>query len=309
MINRDYEVDLKEFLNVIWNGRLLIFSITIFFAFMSIFYSLSLTNTFKSSSLLNVVSDSKQSVNLGGMGGIASIAGISLPSSGREAKGHLILAHIESKAFLKKLIEIDGVLPSLMAAKSYDDTTGEIIYDEKQYDNKIKKWVRQVKPPLSRTPSVQEAYPHYIGILTVNQSPQTGYISISVEHLSPVFARDFLVLVVNNLNSLLQQKDLEESSDALNFLKSEMENTRLVELRNSMSDLVEAQLKTQMMAKISSEYVLQTIEPPLIPEQKSKPNRTMICILGTILGAMIGILTILIRHYAPASLNEISSER
>ncbi|MBI52006.1 MAG: hypothetical protein CL779_02150 [Chloroflexi bacterium] len=301
-INRDYEVDLKEFFSVLWDGKSFIITVAAISAVISVLYSLSLTNTYKSSSLLNVVSESSQSFNSGGLGSIASLAGISLPASGREEKGHLILAHIQSKAFLQSLIESEGaVLPSIMAAKSYDPETGLIRFDASKYDYKLDKWIRRVNPPTSQIPSVQEVYPRYMGIVSANQSPINGYISISVEHISPVFAKDFLMLIINGVNSLLQEKDLQESSDALDFLKSEMENTRLVELRNSMNDLIEAQLKTQMMARISSEYVLQMIEPPLIPEAKNYPNRPMICILGTILGTILGILVIVFRHYALVS--------
>tara|TARA_B100002051_G_scaffold269827_1_gene301746 strand:- start:6012 stop:6944 length:933 start_codon:yes stop_codon:yes gene_type:complete len=303
-INRDYEVDLKEFFFVLWDSRSFIITFTAIAAVISVIYSLSLTNTYKSGSLLNVVSESSQSFNSGGLGSIASLAGISLPASGREEKGHLILAHIESKAFLRSLIESDSeVLPSLMAAKSYNSKTGSIDFDASKYDYKTKEWVRRVNPPTSQIPSVQEVYPRYRSIVSANQNPINGYISISVEHISPVFAKEFLMLIINGINSLLQEKDLQESSDALNFLKSEMEKTRLVELRNSMNDLIEAQLKTQMMARISSEYVLQMIEPPLVPEAKNYPNRPMICILGTILGTIIAILVIVFRHYALLSEN------
>ncbi len=72
----------------------------------------------------------------------------------------------------------------------------------------------------------------------------------------------------------------------------------MVEIRSSISELIRTQQETKMMAKINDDYILRTIEPPFIPEKKSKPNRKLICILTTIFGGMLGILWVSIRHYA-----------
>jgi LPS O-antigen subunit length determinant protein (WzzB/FepE family) len=38
-----------------------------------------------------------------------------------------------------------------------------------------------------------------------------------------------------------------------------------------------------------------------LPEEQSKPKRALICILGTLLGGMLSILVVLIRHYSSKS--------
>ena len=52
-----------------------------------------------------------------------------------------------------------------------------------------------------------------------------------------------------------------------------------------------------MLAKISTDYALMVIEPPFIPEKKSKPSRSLICLFGIILGFVTGILWVLRQHY------------
>ena len=52
-----------------------------------------------------------------------------------------------------------------------------------------------------------------------------------------------------------------------------------------------------MMAKVNEEYVLAVIEPPFIPEKKSKPNRSLIVVLSTVFGGMLSLLIVLVRHY------------
>ena len=45
------------------------------------------------------------------------------------------------------------------------------------------------------------------------------------------------------------------------------------------------------------DYVFDVIDPPVVPERKVEPSRALICILASILGGMIGVLIVLIRHY------------
>ena len=63
------------------------------------------------------------------------------------------------------------------------------------------------------------------------------------------------------------------------------------------AELIEKQTKTVMLANASDEYVFQVIEPPVAPELKSEPKRALICVLGTLLGGMLAVLFVLIRHY------------
>ena len=91
---------------------------------------------------------------------------------------------------------------------------------------------------------------------------------------------------------------MEESKQGLEYLTSELSKTPFVDIKESINALIEAQIETQMLAQINQDYILIEIEPPFVPELKSKPNRSLICILGTMLGGMLSVLTVWIRHYA-----------
>ena len=129
----DDEIDLKELFNVLWKAKILIILITSFFALSSVLYALSLTNFYKSEAILSVAEQSIDRNPLSGMGGLASMAGISLPSSG-EDKSEIAIKTIQSRAFLKHLITFENVLPSIMAAKSYDRKSKKILFDQEIYN-------------------------------------------------------------------------------------------------------------------------------------------------------------------------------
>ena len=52
-----------------------------------------------------------------------------------------------------------------------------------------------------------------------------------------------------------------------------------------------------MLANVSNDYVFDVIDPPISPELKFKPSRALICVLGTLLGGMLSMVVVLIRHY------------
>ena len=297
----DDEFDLKELFSVLWKAKILIIVITSFFALSSVLYALSLTNFYKSEVLLNVAGESNSLGALSGMGGLASMAGITLPSSG-EDKSEIAIKTIQSRAFLKHLITFENVLPSIMATKSYDFQSKKIQFDPKIYNENNGVWVRQPKKNQQSKPSYLEAHETYLKQISVNKDKISNLITISVEHISPIFAKELLGLIINEANELLRNKDLRESSAAIAFLNNEIPKSSLITMKDAINKLVQKQLETQMLSKVNKEYILKVIEPSFIPEKKSKPKRALICILGTLLGGMLAMLWVLMRHYISGSL-------
>jgi uncharacterized protein involved in exopolysaccharide biosynthesis len=81
-------------------------------------------------------------------------------------------------------------------------------------------------------------------------------------------------------------------------LKQQVANTSLADLQSMFFELIQSQTETVMLAQVRPEYVFKTIDPAVVPEEKSKPSRALICVLGTLLGGMLGVVIVLIRHYA-----------
>ena len=207
------------------------------------------------------------------------------------------MAIIESREFVKHLITFDDVLPSIMAAKSYDASSQELYFDPEVYDSETKTWTREVPVNRALEPSYLEAHKEYLEMISMVKDKITGHISIGVEHVSPVFAKEFLTLIIQEANNLNRDIDIESSSKALTYLTAELSQTPQLEVKKSISKLIEHQFETRMMASIHDDYVLIPLEPPFIPERKSGPIRSLIVILSTLVAGLVSVMTVLIRHY------------
>ncbi len=287
------ELHLNEVFGALWKQKILIILVTSLFALGSVIYSLSLTNIYKSEVLLSVDNASGNN-SMNTLGGMAATLGIIGPNN--DNKSLIAIKTIQSRSFLKHLLTFDNILPSLMAAKSYDVQSNKISFNPKIYNQNNKEWVGSGFKNQQSKPSYLETYPVYLNHVVISQD-KSNLLTISVEHMSPFFAKEFLELIINEANELLRNKDLREATDAINFLQSEIPKASLISMKDALNELVLSQLEVQMMAKISSEYVLKVIEPAYVPEVKIRPNRAKISILGTILGGMISILLVLMHHY------------
>ena len=113
-----------------------------------------------------------------------------------------------------------------------------------------------------------------------------------------IFAKEFLDLLINELNNISKTKDLRESETALIYLEEQLLLNSQKDIRTSINQLIASQLNSKMLANVKDDYVLRSIEPPHMPEYKHSPDRLLICIFGFILGLFLAFLVSgFLRHY------------
>jgi len=293
-LNEYGDINISAVLKTLWSKKAFIFYFTSVFAVISVIYSLSLEDVYKSEAVFKFQNEEQSSSVPSGMQGFASLAGIRIPSSA-EDKTALVLGTIRSRNFLKHLITFEGVLPAMMAAKEFDPSKKALVYDDSVYNAESLKWEQSSDG--KNKPSYLEAHKVYLKTMSINSDKKSGFIVISYDHISPYFSHEFLSLIIQELNTLMRTKDKKESSEAIVYLKSEIAKTSQIEIRNSINNLIEGYLRTQMMTDINTDYLLTAVEPPFIPEEKYKPSRSIICILGTFFGALLAISFILFRFF------------
>jgi LPS O-antigen subunit length determinant protein (WzzB/FepE family) len=231
-------------------------------------------------------------------GGLASLAGVSLPGGDEASRAQLGMALMASRGFVGDFVERRDILPELMAVEAWSLSSGEISFDSELYDSENGTWVREVEAPFKPTPSLLEAHEAFKEILSVSQDKQTGYVTVSIDHKSPTIAAQWVNWLVEDVNTAVKAQDVAEAEKSIEYLREQVTNTSLADLQAVFFDLIQSQTETVMLAEVRQEYVFKTIDPAIAPEEKSKPSRALICVLGTLLGGMLGVVIVLIRHYA-----------
>ena len=294
----DDEIGLRELFYVLLDGKWIIVSVTAFISIIGVIYSLLLPNIYESKALLVPVNSSNSiSGALGGYGALAGIAGITIPSGGKEANDVKAIQKISSLSFFKNNILTNIYLPDLMAVKSWNAKTNTVVYNENIYDVSSNKWIRDYSYPNQPIPSAQESFKVFKSKLKLNKNKNTGFITLSIKHQSPFIAKQWAELVVNEVNSFYRQKDKLQSEKAVSYLNHQISMTGLSEIKLVLAELLQEEIKKLALIEANQFYVFDYIDPAVVMERKSEPNRAFICILIALLGGILSVLLLLIKHY------------
>ena len=295
----DDEIDLRELASVLWAGKKVILAVTSLFAVISVIVVLQIPNQYQATAVVSSAQNGGSSM-LGAMasqlGGLASIAGIKVPSDeGGEAQAAMEI--MQSWSFIEQFIKTNNLAAEIFAADGWDRETNQLSYDSSLYDSQQKQWVRN--PPAGKTiePTGWELYKEFSEHLTVTTDKTTGMISVSIEHYSPILAQQWVNLYITTINNYMRSRKLQQSNSNIEYLEAQIEKTAIAGMKEVFYQVIEEQIKNKMLAEASPEYAFVTVNPAMVPEEKSTPKRALICVLAVLLGAMLSIFAVLVMHY------------
>jgi uncharacterized protein involved in exopolysaccharide biosynthesis len=294
---------LFEMLEVLWDGKWLVLTITTCISSLFVLFALSLPNIYQASALVAPAETSEGGLSrlMNQYGGLAGFAGISMSRGEEGSRTQLGIQILQSRSFIMDFVERRQILPELMASKTWDPSTGKLSLDEEIFDVESGEWIRDAGDVSSSKPSSQDAYKALRSVMEVTQSKITGYVTISVEHKSPVTAALWVDWLIEDVNSVVRRQDVEEATKSIEYLKQQIASTPLADLQKIFFELIQTQMETIMLAEVRPEYVFKVIDPAVIPEEKSKPSRSLISLFGLIIGTFISITVIFIKAYFSAA--------
>jgi len=299
--NYDDEIDLSELFHVLWDKIFYIGAITSIFSLISIIYALMLPNIYQSKATMMPIEASQgMSGMLGQFGGMASLAGISLPSD-PGSKAQEAIARIKSFEFFSNYFLPQIKLENLLAVKKWNQASNTLTYDKSAFDVESRQWLPKVSPPKSNIPSSQKAYKQYKKIMEVSEDKKTSFVILSVEHESPVIAQQWVEIIMDQIDQVMRDQDRQTAMQSIEYLNSLAPTVNYEEIKKALSSLQQEQMKKLMMVEANDNYIFKVLDSPIVPEMKLKPTRSIIVILGSMLGMMLSALGVLAFYYTRKS--------
>lgn len=206
---------------------------------------------------------------LGSLGGLASLVGLE-NSGNRENEA---LETLKSRALASMYIEKNGLLP--------------VIFHDR-WDAEGHKWKAR-----SRVPTLADGYRVFDKqIRTVVENRKTGLITMAITWEDPQMAREWTEGLVNGANDLLRAQAIERSTRNLEYLKKVLDETSVVEVKTTVAKLMEAEIKKQMVASGDKNYAFRVVDPPVTPDRKVFPRRSIFLALGALVAAALWMLIV-----------------
>ena len=282
------EIDLKNIFKNLFESKFTIFTISSLFAIFSIIYSLYLPNIYQSQALLAPVQERQSSMSsFGQAANLASLAGISLGSSSAGDKSVEAIERIKSFDFFSKFFLPSIKLEDLMAVDSWNNSNNQLLYEEDSFDSDKNVW-------LTGIPSEQQAYGKYREKMSISQDKKTSFVTISIKHKSPNIAKRWTENIIEEINRSMREEEKNKVTNSIEFLNNQISSVNYNEIKQSISSLLEEQMKSLMLIEADENYIFKVISSPISPEKKSEPRRSIIVMLSTFFGFILSIIYVLI---------------
>ena len=80
----------------------------------------------------------------------------------------------------------------------------------------------------------------------------------------------------------MRSRKLEQTNNNIEYLEAQIEKTAIAGMKEVFYQIIEEQIKNKMLAEASPEYAFVTVNPAMLPEEKSTPKRAVICVICTV---------------------------
>jgi len=275
----DDEISLREIVLVVWRGKWLIIGVTILSTAIAIAYAMVQTPEYRSEALLAPAQESGGNSGVpSGLGGLAGLAGIRLPSVSSSVDEAIAL--LESRAFTKAFIENQGIFPAL--------------YPE-LWDSEAQTWLLDEGQEL---PSENDAARKFGELRSVTRAANTGLVTVAIQWTDRKEAAAWVSALIDDINEEMRERAIEEAQKSKKFLEDELRRTSIVEVQQAIYGLMEEQVKKVMLANTRAQYAFKVLDPPTVSDKDRPvaPRSRLIVASGIALGGMLGLLAVFLRN-------------
>ncbi|MGP4846113.1 Wzz/FepE/Etk N-terminal domain-containing protein [Marinobacter sp. 1Y8] len=300
----DDEIDLRELIKTVWAGKWLIIVTTCLFALGGISLALTKPDIYTAQATLAPVSgDDGGSLSklAGQFGGLASLAGINIGAGGGADKTAIALEVLKSRLFLTEFVHRHHLAVPLMATDGWDREAGKWQYDAEIYNTSAGQW-NAGPDGRSFQPTDWDLVKRFREIMSVSESKDSGMVTVTIKSQSPPVAKQWVDWLVADLNVRLRVQDITAANARIDYLETQLEQTSVAGMQQVFYQLIESETRTVMLANAQPEYVFRTIDPAVVPQEKSGPKRALIVLISIVLGGMIGVFVVLIRAFLKKAL-------
>ncbi len=307
------EIDVIEIIKKLWKNRKLIITVTAFFMFIGIAYTLLATPYYQSS--LTMYAANGEGNKGGGLSSMAAMVGIGVGSTSssynisdviksKKIARELVLKKWNTKKYLvkKNLIEyweMKGENDDLITFKAVNKC-GEMISLNTDKETGLMELT-----VLSTDPVLSAEMANYLGE-AVTRHIQEDYGESVENNLEHINTR--LIQVEEELKTKeLALKIYKETNRDINSASSQLEVARLmreVEIKQGVYLTLNQEKELAMIEKVKTKPVINILDKADIPFKKAEPSGVLICFIFTFLGGILGIILVLLLPYLAENFGE-----
>lgn len=294
----DDEINFKELIQTLWQGKVNIFFFTIFCIFIASIYLQYAERIYLVEYKLKPVGETQQNNAFSSLGGFASLAGVQLPSN--STNDFKIFKELISSVEVSEIILKDKEL----IKKIYDDEWNSSLNSfSEPSKSKFRAYISDLENILTGNHEMNYIPPNARRLaiyasenILINEDKDTGFLTMKAETSKPDVLLQFISMVIETSDQIMRQRYINFSTEPLVFYKEKLRTARSREHREALAELIGKEEQKLMFASRGKYFIAEPYMNPTISLYPTTPNPALILVLSLILGLFIGSAIILIRH-------------
>jgi len=292
------EIDLRELFLTLWRGKYVIFLISVLAIAFSSIYLRTSERKYSVQAVFKPVVEASGGPNLSGFSGLASFAGISMPTS-NSSDFTTYQKLIFSEEVAEKVFTNRELVLKIFRGE-WNSDTGSFVAPVSGRLGDMKQLVKSVLTGFEKgkyiPPNPKRLSMLMAAILNISVDNSTGFLSITAETSSPDMIIELISNATQETDDLLKERFFVSAEDTLEFYYQKLLTSRSPEHREALAKLISAEDQKLMLASKSSNFVAEPLTMPSVSLYPTSPKSSLVLALGFVLGIFLGAAIVLVRH-------------
>ena len=291
------EIDLRELFGALWRGKFLIALCVIAAISLASLYLRTAERKYTVTYVFAPVASENTGPNFSGLGGLASLAGVSLPSSSSgDFKTFKYL--LKSEEVASAVLEDEELLKQIFAPEWSVESR---IY-QRPPDGQYTPYIRMLKklltgqdPSAYVAPNAARMSDWMRDAFAASEDRDTGFLTLSAETAKPAMMLEVMERVTQETDRLLKERYIQSSEQTMGFYQQQLSKARAREHREALAKLIAQEDQKLMLASKGSFFVAEPLTNPSISLNPTSPKASLVLALSVVLGSFFGAALVLIR--------------
>ena len=291
------EIDLRELFGALWRGKFVIALCVIAAISLASLYLRTAERKYTVTYVFAPVASDDTGPNLSGLGGLASLAGVSLPSSSSgDFKTFKYL--LKSEEVASFVLEDEELVRKIFAS----EWSAESEMYQRPADGPYTPHIRTLKklltgqgPSAYVAPNAARLSDWMRDAFSASEDRDTGFLTLSSETSEPAMMLAVIERVTRETDRLLKERYIQSSEQTMGFYQQQLARARAREHREALAKLIAQEDQKLMLASKGSFFVAEPLTNPSVSLDPTSPKASLVLALSVVLGGFFGAALVLIR--------------
>ena len=232
----------------------------------------------------------------GGLGGLASLAGVNLPSDSSQTSFELYLQGYYSREAADRLARDQKLMQAIfprewsVSRQEWMEPKGIVRTIAQPIKSLLGIPARRWSPPAGAR--LQEFLDKNVN---TSRNRDSDIVVISIDMEDPQLGSRLLWQLHKTIDEALRLRTLDRSSEYIDYLSNKLRTVTVDEYRQALVQTMAEQEKMRMMASSNLPFAAEPFGAPSASILPTKPNPPLVLLIGFLLGTLIGCVVAFVR--------------